>query len=194
VSADHRLLFERLFAQHRSALRRFVQRLVGSRDAAEDIVQDTFERAYASPREVQFPRAFLFRVAHNLSLKWLRRRRVARTDLMGDLDGIGVYEDEGPIDEPLIVAEELRLLEEAAEQLPPQCRAAFSLRLFHAQPYSEIARTLGISIKTVEKHVSRGIRETHAYLERRCAPGKQGDLLRTLRSRRRAGPSGDANG
>ncbi len=194
MSADHRVLFERLFAQHRSALRRFVQRLVGSDDTAEDIVQDTFVRAYASPRDVQFPRAFLFKVAHNLSLKWLRRRRVARTDLMGDLDEIGVYEDEGRPDESLIVDEELRLLKEAAEQLPPQCRAVFTLRLFHAQPYCEIARTLGISVKTVEKHVSRGIRETHAYLERRCAPGRQSDLPRAPRARRRAGPSEGTDG
>ncbi len=157
-------------------------------------MQDTFVRAYARPRDLQFPRAFLFRVAHNLSLRWLRRRRVARTDLMGDLDGIGVYENEGQLDESLIVDEELRLLKEAADRLPPQCRAAFTLRLFHAQPYCEIARTLGISIKTVEKHISRGIRETHAYIERRCAPGSQGDLLRAPRARRRADPSEGADG
>lgn len=169
MSAGDRVLFEQLFAEHRGALLRYVRRLVGPGDTADDIVQDTFLRAYARPVRMLFPKAFLYTIAHNLSLKWLRRRKVARTDLMGDVDAVGVYEGRVQLDDPVIAEEELRLLKEAVDRLPPQCRAAFALRVFQSQPYSEIARLLGISPKTVEKHISRGLRETHAYLRRRYA-------------------------
>jgi RNA polymerase sigma factor (sigma-70 family) len=169
MNTARRLLFEQLFVQHGGALRRYVRRFVGSGDAAEDIVQEVFLRAYAQPAQALFPKAFLFTIAHNLSMNWLRRRKTAATDSMGDLDAVGVYDMNSHLEGPLIADEELRLLKEAVEQLPPQCRAAFALRVFQAQPYEEIARMLGISPKTVEKHISRGIRETHAYLRRRYA-------------------------
>ena len=55
----------------------------------------------------------------------------------------------------------------ALRSLPPQCRAAFTLRIFHECSYKEVAERLGISVKTVEKHISRAIRETNSYLKGR---------------------------
>jgi RNA polymerase sigma-70 factor (ECF subfamily) len=60
-----------------------------------------------------------------------------------------------------------RLIQEAIDRLPPQCRAAFALRVFHECSYKEVADRLGISAKTVEKHIARGLRETHSYINRR---------------------------
>ncbi len=58
-----------------------------------------------------------------------------------------------------------RLVQEAIDRLPPQCCAAFTLRIFHECSYKEVADRLGISVKTVEKHISRAIRETNRYLQ-----------------------------
>jgi RNA polymerase sigma-70 factor (ECF subfamily) len=58
-------------------------------------------------------------------------------------------------------------MQEAIDRLPPQCRAAFALRVFHECSYKEVADRLGISAKTVEKHIARGLRETHSYLTKR---------------------------
>lgn len=58
-----------------------------------------------------------------------------------------------------------RLVQEAIDRLPPQCRAAFTLRIFHECSYKEVADRLGISVKTVEQHISRAIRETNRYLQ-----------------------------
>jgi RNA polymerase sigma-70 factor (ECF subfamily) len=51
--------------------------------------------------------------------------------------------------------------------LPPQCRTAFTLKVFHGCSYKEIAEKLGISTKTVEHHIARGLRDTHQYLRER---------------------------
>ncbi len=67
----------------------------------------------------------------------------------------------------MIRDERNRLVQEAIDRLPPQCRAAFTLRIFHECSYKEVADRLGISVKTVEKHISRAIRETNGYLKGR---------------------------
>ena len=67
----------------------------------------------------------------------------------------------------LIRDERNRLVQEAIDRLPPQCRAAFTLRIFHECSYKEVADRLGVSVKTVEKHISRAMRETNSYLNAR---------------------------
>jgi RNA polymerase sigma-70 factor (ECF subfamily) len=59
------------------------------------------------------------------------------------------------------------LLEEAVARLSPQCRAAFTLRVFGGCSYREIAQQLRISPKTVENHIARALRQTHQYMRRR---------------------------
>jgi RNA polymerase sigma-70 factor (ECF subfamily) len=79
------------------------------------------------------------------------------------LEPLGVESNEGP-EERAIADEELRLLQQAVAQLPTQCGAVFSLRIFHACSYKDIAERLGISPRTVENHVAHALRETHEYL------------------------------
>ena len=57
------------------------------------------------------------------------------------------------------------VVQEAINRLSPQCRAAFTLRVFHEYSYKEVADHLGISVKTVEKHIARAMRETNGYLK-----------------------------
>ncbi len=62
--------------------------------------------------------------------------------------------------------QELLLLQQAVAQLPTQCGAVFSLRIFQACSYKDIAKRLGISPRTVENHIARALRDTHKYLQR----------------------------
>jgi RNA polymerase sigma-70 factor (ECF subfamily) len=145
----------RLFSESHRALRRYVRRLVTSPAAADDIVQEAFLRTYEHGARARTPRALLFSAA-----------RVARTDSLGDLDASGVVPTSDSPETVALADEETRLLRQAVERLTPQCRAVFVLRVFHACSYKEIGERLGISVKTVEKHVANGLRETHRYLRR----------------------------
>jgi len=162
----------RLFVESHRALRRYVRRLVGSREAAEDIVQEAFLRTCRHGDRVETPRALLFSAARNLAVDARRRARVMRTDSVSDLDLLGslAVSTAGDTPETRALADERsRLLKAAIERLPPQCRAAFALRVFHGCSYQEIAERQAISIKTVEKHIARGLHETPCYLHRRYA-------------------------
>lgn len=168
MSSTHDL-FTRLFAESREALRRYVRRLVPSRETADEIVQEAFLRTYEQGNEVQTPRAFLFCTARNLAYDVRRHERIAPTDSVGDFDDSGVVDLDEPIEDRLIADEASRFLREAVEQLPLQCRAVFTLKVFHGHSYREIGERLGLAEKTVEKHVARGLLKTHCYMRARYA-------------------------
>jgi RNA polymerase sigma-70 factor (ECF subfamily) len=167
MSYHRNLLFSKLFSESNHALRRYVRRLVKSRETAEDIVQEAFLRTYEHADRVETPRAFLFSAARNLAADARRHNRVQNTNSLGDFDTSHVVSPAESIEEGVLADERSRLLKEAVERLSPQCRAAFALRVFHACSYKEIAQRLGLSPKTVENHIARALRETHDYLRRR---------------------------
>lgn len=169
-------LFERLFSESRHALRRYVRRFVRSRETAEEIVQEAYLRTYEHAGPLHTPAAYLFTTARNLALKNLRHDRIAKTDSMGNIDDSRVITHGGSLEVGLLADERTRLLADAIGRLPSQCRAAFALRVFHAYSYREIAQKLGISAKTVEKHIARGLRETHSYMKRKYRDEPFGDV------------------
>lgn len=167
--ADSRTeVFARLFAESGAALRRYVRRLVQSQESADEIVQEAFLRTYEHARSDRAPGALLYSIAHNLAMDHHRHARRAQAytweagspsePAAGDCESLEAW---------LLGEERSSLLKDAVEQLAPQCRAAFALRVFHGCSYRDIAAKLGISEKTVEAHVSRGIRETYRNLRRR---------------------------
>jgi RNA polymerase sigma factor (sigma-70 family) len=157
----------RLFLNDRQALLRYVRRLLGGREGSEDIVQEALLRTYQHSAELIEPRAFAFTAARNLVADSRRRGRLAKTDILGDFSHSSVVPSSGSPEGGALLEEEHRLLQEAVQQLPPQCRAAFTLRVFQGWSYKEIALRLGISPKTVENHIGRALRETHEYLRKR---------------------------
>ncbi len=158
--------FARLFSESRAALRRYVLRRVKSPEATEEIVQEAFLRTYEQGAVVRTPRAFLFSIARNLASKARRHDRVVKTLPLDDPDAGEAYVEQRSPEQTVLSDERIRLLKEAIERLPKQCRTAFALKVFHDCSYQEIAERLGVSKKTVEKHISHGLRATDADLKR----------------------------
>lgn len=153
--------FSKLFAESRQALLQYIRRFVRSSETAKEIVQEAFLRTYRERESIITPRAFLFSTARNLAANEIRHRRAVERDTLAGSDEMPEYES---LESGLLRDERNRLIQQAIDRLPPQCRAAFTLRVFHECSYREVADRLGISVKTVEKHISRGIRETNHYL------------------------------
>src|SRR6202167_738006 len=160
-------IFTKLFAESRHALQRYIQRFVGSGETAKEIVQEAFLRTYRQRESVTTLRAFLFSTARNLAANEYRHRRTMERGALGDFADSRVKTEHESPETELLRDERNRLIQEAIDRLPPQCRAAFTLRVFHECSYKEVAERLGITAKTVEKHIARGLRETHGYLKRR---------------------------
>jgi RNA polymerase sigma-70 factor (ECF subfamily) len=169
VSESRSEIFTRLFAETRDTLHRYVRRFVGSSETAKEIVQEAFLRTYRERESVTTLRAFLFSTARNLAANDYRHRRTVERSAVGDLGDSRVNPESESPESALIADERNRLIQEAIQHLPRQCRAAFTLRVFHECSYQEVAERLGISAKTVEKHIARGLRDTHKYIKRRYA-------------------------
>lgn len=162
----------RLFSDSRAALSRYVRRLIRSPGAAEEIVQETFLRAYQHRDAADLKPPYLFSIARNLASKVRRHERILDSFFTG-VHGAQLHGACELPEDAALADERLRLLHEAIQSLPPQCRAVFTLRMFQDRSYKEIAEELKISVRTVEKHVALGATQVHAALAKRYQEGNR---------------------
>jgi RNA polymerase sigma-70 factor (ECF subfamily) len=131
-------------------LRRYARALTGERVSADDLVQDTLERAwrklylYRSGTDL---RAWLFTVMHNVYVNQVRAGRLATADIE-DLAELPARERE-------VDGLAMRDLDRAILRLPDEQRAVLLLVALEDMSYEEAARTLEIPIGTVMSRLSR---------------------------------------
>ncbi len=142
------------------SLRRYARALVGDASAADDLVQDTLERAWARAaqwRPGQPLRVWLFAIMHNLRVDQLRRPVLSIVTDTGDLPDL-------PVRATQTDHIELADLDRALRQLPEEQRAVLLLVGLEALSYAEVATTLGIPLGTVMSRLARGRERLRAIL------------------------------
>jgi RNA polymerase sigma factor (sigma-70 family) len=133
-------------------LRRYARALLGDRAAADDLVQDTLERAWSRLHQWRAGsdmRAWLFGIMHNLRVDLLRRPRLSTQSI--DTDDF-----ELPTRPTQADALELRDIESALGQLADEQREVMLLVALEEMSYADVATTLGIPVGTVMSRLSRG--------------------------------------
>jgi RNA polymerase sigma-70 factor (ECF subfamily) len=155
-----------LYRSHRDKLVRFAMRHTQP-DRAPDVVQQLFVRLAArgqvNPLEVEAPYAYLRQATINLirtEARYDRRRcaslHVCSDDVpIADVDGVASTE----------ARDMLARLEAIMAELAPRTREIFLAHRFDGFTYGEIAVRTGLSVKTVEKHMSRAIGHVTRRLE-----------------------------
>jgi RNA polymerase sigma-70 factor (ECF subfamily) len=155
-----------LYESDAQRLRRRLARRVGP-DKAADLVQAAFLRLLRlggqRMAELDQPRAYLARVADNLANDDAKSAVRRSENLHEDLDR---YEIAGADPHAALEARDmLRRIEAAILLLPDRTREIFMAHRFEDLTYAEIAQRMGVSIKTVEKHISLALRALHRSLE-----------------------------
>lgn len=153
--------FKREIFLHEEALMRFLRR-IWRKDASEvhDLRQEIYTRVYeaAAISRPLLPRSFLFATAKHLVADRIRRQRVVTIDTAGDLESLNVIIDEITPERQSIARQELRILARAFDSLPPKCRETIWLRRVEQMPTRDVATRLGIAEKTVEGHLTKGLK------------------------------------
>jgi RNA polymerase sigma-70 factor (ECF subfamily) len=148
---------EELYQQYREPLHRYLHRLCGSVDQAEELTQETFVRAYTgllSFRGECSVATWLYRIARNTYLNSLRRPSPTRVDT----DELLSIPDQAGASDPVrqyAAVEQRGLIALALAQLPEQQRSVLLLRDAEGLAYVEIADVLGISLSAVKVNLFR---------------------------------------
>jgi RNA polymerase sigma-70 factor (ECF subfamily) len=163
------------YLEHRAFLLRLLTARTGSAAEAEDIFQEMYERLAAIPDAdaIDNVPAFLNRMAMNLAFD--RRRSHARgvardaewLDSTARVEGEESIADVPSAEDVAASRQELRLLREAIDTLPPQGRRVFEMHKLEGRPHADVAAQLGISRSAVEKHMAAAMKNLLKRLGRR---------------------------
>lgn len=189
---ERRAWFEAHILPFQPDLLRFCRSLTRSDEAAHDLTQDTLTRVLdkAKLEDIQNPKSFLFRTANNLFINTKVRQKKSPVEERGDLSSLIVVANSPPPDEALHSQDRLDALREAINELPPKMRRVFVARKVYGLSQAEIAKLMGVSQKTVEKHASAGLKRCRAFLVARGLYWRQedeADLTELKPSAKRAG-------
>jgi len=149
-----------LFRKYKLEISGIIYSRLGSREEADDLMQETFERYSSASRRVPIanPRAYLYQVARNLINDHLKHS-IIKNKVVVSSDTVREIQDPFPtIEQQLIQNSEYDQLKEAIEKLSPKCRKVFILRKLEGLSYREISKKMGISKAAVEQHVVRGLK------------------------------------
>ena len=150
--------FEHLFRQHFKPLCLLAQRYVKDIDMAREIVQETFMQLWDKRGNIDTERgvkSYLGMAVHNKSLNYLRDNRKFDKDLIvaENLTQDSLWE----ASDSAVIKDISRSIEEAIAELPDKCREVFVMSRYEQLRYLEIADKLGLSVKTVESHMSKAL-------------------------------------
>lgn len=167
--------FRVLVERHSSAVFRLAFRMTGNEQDAEDMVQETFLRAYKQLHRFDGRASFgtwLYRICANSSLDLIRARKTRReqpnrADLADDdvrwLDRVAAAD---PSPERLMQSGQIAgLLKPALDELSEMERAAFIMRHYEGCDIDEIARALGVRANAAKHSVFRAVQKLRRALE-----------------------------
>jgi RNA polymerase sigma factor (sigma-70 family) len=154
-----------LFQDHREALTHFLINRIRCPETAQDLCQETYLRLLRDNAVTHDENlgGFLFRVADRLAINYLKWQRLARNS------GAPLHDDlvcpKHLPDEITSLRQQCEILLEAINSLPSKYRQVFLLRKIDELSYTEIALRLGISEKTVQRHLVNAILHCHQCME-----------------------------
>ncbi len=161
------LSFDLLFQRHQQELLKFAGQHSND-EVAEDLVQEAYIRLMrqAQAEKIDNPRAYLFKVTHNLSIDYLRQGQVRSRYLeCNDIDLEHIAdsrpEPEADIESQLMLQQCL----DALDSLPEVYRHVFLLHRIDGMTYNEIGEALKIPARTIERYAVKALAHCFAKLQ-----------------------------
>lgn len=187
--------FAREILVHEAALVRYLHRHWARRDEIHDLRQEIYVRIYEAAAKAKpvSPKSFLFVTARNLMADRVRRNRIVSIESVGDIADLNVLVDEVSPERRLDARQELKRLARAFDQLPPKCRDVVWLRRVDEISQKEVATRLGISERTVESHVLKGMKLLAEMFLAECTLKEMTELSRPDGTEFVKGKSGHGN-
>jgi len=167
----HATRIDTLFREHNDALLRFLSARLGSYQDAQEVAQEAYVRLLRldRPGAVSFLKALLYKTASNLAIDRLRHRHLVTRHERATADAGDLFESSA--DATSAAMDDVRVIANALDELPPHCRSAFLMSRVEALDSLEIAQRLGVTDRAVRKYIARALvflqlRLQHAHTPR----------------------------
>lgn len=160
------IAFKSLFEAYKGRVFRYILSIIKNRETAEEMVIDVFLKIWQQRellQEVEDFDAFLFKMAFNKSVDFLRRAGndpLLRDVIWRDLQLAGDLRSDASV----MIKEFESRIKQAVDQLSPQRQLVFRLSRENNYSHSDIARKLQLSKFTVSNHITESLRSIRAYL------------------------------
>jgi RNA polymerase sigma-70 factor (ECF subfamily) len=175
VRNGRRQAFTALMRRYQERVYWVARRIVGSHDDADDIVQETFVKAYLALGEFRGDSSFftwIYRIAVNLSLNALRKRQVLNylheSELLSRI--LPSQDDPG---KDLENSEIESALQRAVTTLPEKQKAVFVMRYYDEMTYEEIGRVLKTSVGGLKANYFHALRKVREYMRHEIQDGEK---------------------
>jgi len=166
IKKGEEIAFEQFFRKYYPRLKAFAVRLTMNGDLAEDLVQDIFLSLWENHQNIdpnKSLKSWFFLSLRNNCLNYLRKQKTEQRylDFLSFQNKSQELFLDSSMEEWEIEALKNKQINQIAgiiETLPPQCRKVFEMSRFKKIKNHEIAQELGISVRTVETHISQAIK------------------------------------
>lgn len=168
-SSEQARWFAKEVQPHEPKLRAWLHACFPMLTDIDDLVQESYVRLLRAHEggRVGNAKTYLFATARNAALDIFRRRRVIALERVEEIERLSVLDEAPGVAETLNHDQELALLAEAVESLPERCRQVLVLQKLHRLSYKEIAARLGISERTVNAQIAKGVLRCRDFMRAR---------------------------
>jgi RNA polymerase sigma-70 factor (ECF subfamily) len=164
--------FRELYENNYAMIFRLAYRYTKSQEDAEDIMQDTFIKAFKSIKKFDFNvssnfSAWIYQVGLHCTLDYLRkrkRRRIGQTESLSNIFSEPAAKDRSP-EKSAIASQAIAQVKDAMHLLSPKQHIVFDLRHLQHMAIKEIAEHLQCSQSTVKKQLQRAVSKLREQLE-----------------------------
>ncbi|MDO9418126.1 RNA polymerase sigma factor [Pararhizobium sp.] len=149
-------LCQGVYLAHRPALVDYAARILGSREAGEDIVQDAFLRFSSATTRAGSARqalAYIYKIVRNLAFDVLKHRKIEAREQQSDPPFWTVPRDVDTPEQTTLFGDEVRRVSAMMADLPAEARIAVEMHRFGGHTLEEVAKHLDISVATAHRHV-----------------------------------------
>lgn len=154
IRKGNKLAFSQLFRLYYPKIFSFINQLLKDRLLAEEITQDVFLRLWINREKINLDLSFdsyLFTIAKNIVLNFFKKKKIEQRYIDHTLQSFDTsYVD---AEEDFYFKDLLSVIEQAVSEMPPQQQKVFRLSREEGLLHAEIAAKLGISKRTVERHI-----------------------------------------
>lgn len=151
-----------IYLANRAALIDYAAPILGSRETAEDIVQEAFLKLASargwSDGPTQ-PGAYLYRIVRNLSLDFLRRKKLENRELTEQVPYWTIPRAEATPEQRALFSDDIRRVSAMLAEMPVETRIAVEMHRFGGCKLEEVAAHLGISVATAHRMIHTALVE-----------------------------------